>query len=105
MDIDAAQLRNGQRPGRQDRAVRYDHQGVEVQPAQQFQHLRRFETCRLVHIQAELRGTYFDRSRMQRLAAARRAIRLREHGANPMHRCERLQCRDSELWRAGETQP
>jgi hypothetical protein len=58
-----------------------------------------------VDIQAKVDCPPFDGAGVQRLTAPGRAIRLRENSANPLRRCERLECRDGELGRAGETQP
>jgi hypothetical protein len=42
---------------------------------------------------------------VQWLAAAGRAVRLGEHGTNAVRNLKRVECRNGEFRRAGETQP
>jgi len=58
-----------------------------------------------MHRQSKFRSAGFHGTRVQRPAAARRAVGLGEDGANPVCRRERIERRYGELRRAGETQP
>jgi hypothetical protein len=55
--------------------------------------------------QPKFGGAGFHGTRVQRPAAARRSVGLREYRANPVRRLQRIECRYSELRRAGEAQP
>ena len=105
MDIDATELRALKRGGRQNQAVRNDHQRVELQAAQDLQGFLRLEADRLMDAEPTQSCQGLDGTRVQWLTAARGAVRLGEHGANPLRRGKCIQCRDSEFRRAGETQP
>ena len=58
-----------------------------------------------MNVQAQLQRPSFDGTGVDGLAAAGRAVRLREYAADPVNRLERLECWNGELRRAGETQP
>jgi hypothetical protein len=104
VDIDAAEPRTLERRRRQNQPVGNDHQSVELQAAQQLEHLRRFEARRLLHGKPMDRGEGFNRARAQRLTAAGRPVRLGKDGADPLCLHQRAKRRDGEFRRAGETQ-
>jgi len=59
----------------------------------------------LMHAEPALDRAGFDGTRVQWLTAAGRAVRLGEHGANPVCLSQCVERRNGELRRAGETQP
>ncbi|MNL28385.1 hypothetical protein D3C87_1500250 [compost metagenome] len=89
MDIQAAQARQGQHLGRQDQAVGGHHHDIGRRGRQRIDSRAGFlgilalaaQRARLEHEpQAGIEGELLDRARLQLHAAARRAVRLGQHG-------------------------
>ena len=86
MNVEAAELRQGEHGRRQDQSIRHHDQRIQVQAAQGGSGVRRFETGRLEHIETGVHGAPFDGAQMQALAPARRAVGLCEDGDHAVPR-------------------